>query len=72
MNARRSVSPGRAVAAAVLALAALAFAGSPGRAQAPAESYPVKPIRIIVPFAPGGSVEVVARLIGQDLTQAFG
>jgi tripartite-type tricarboxylate transporter receptor subunit TctC len=72
VSARRSVSPGRAAAAALLALAALCLAGAPGRAQAPAESYPTKPIRIIVPFAPGGSVEVVARLIGQDFTQAWG
>jgi tripartite-type tricarboxylate transporter receptor subunit TctC len=68
----RPASCGRAVAAAVLALAALWLAGAPSWAQAPAESYPTKPIRIIVPFAPGGSVEVVARLIGQDLTQAWG
>jgi tripartite-type tricarboxylate transporter receptor subunit TctC len=67
-----SASSGRAVAAALLALAALCLGGAPGFAQAPAESYPTKPIRIIVPFAPGGSVEVVARLIGQDLTQAWG
>jgi len=62
----------RAVATAALALAALALAGLPGRAQAPSEHYPTKPIRIIVPFAPGGSVDVVARLIGQDFTEAFG
>jgi tripartite-type tricarboxylate transporter receptor subunit TctC len=62
----------RAVATAVLALTALWLGGLPGRAQAPAENYPTKPIRIIVPFAPGGSVDVVARLIGQGFTEAFG
>ena len=72
MSACGSLSPGRAVAAAIVALAVLALGGLPGRAQAPAESYPTKPIRIIVPFAPGGSVDVVARLIGQDFTEAFG
>jgi len=34
--------------------------------------YPVKPIRIVVPFQPGGSMEAIARLVGQKLTAAFG
>ena len=36
-----------------------------------ARSYPVRPIRLIVAFAPGGSVDVVARLVGQKLTDAL-
>jgi tripartite-type tricarboxylate transporter receptor subunit TctC len=72
MSARGPASFGRAVAAAVVAVAALWLGGAPCGAQAPAESFPTKPIRIIVPFAPGGSVDVVARLIGQDFTQAWG
>ena len=39
-------------------------------AQAPA--YPVKPIRLIVPFTPGGSTDILARTIGQKLTEAWG
>jgi tripartite-type tricarboxylate transporter receptor subunit TctC len=72
VSACRSASPGRAVAAAILAVAALWLGGAPCVAQAPADGYPTKPIRIIVPFAPGGSVDVVARLIGQDFTEAWG
>ena len=37
-----------------------------------AQAYPTKPIRIVVPFNPGGSVEVIVRLVGQKLTAAFG
>ena len=37
-----------------------------------AESYPVKPIHLVVPFPPGGSLDVVARAIGQKLSEAWG
>jgi tripartite-type tricarboxylate transporter receptor subunit TctC len=39
---------------------------------AAAQSYPVKTIRWIVPFAPGGSVDVLARLVGAELSKNFG
>jgi tripartite-type tricarboxylate transporter receptor subunit TctC len=35
-------------------------------------AYPVKPIRIVVPFPPGGSTDFLARGIGQKLTEAWG
>jgi tripartite-type tricarboxylate transporter receptor subunit TctC len=38
-------------------------------AQSVAEKYPDKSIKIIVPFAPGGSVDVLARLVGQKITE---
>ncbi len=41
-------------------------------APASAQSYPTKPIRLVVPFPAGGSLDVVARAIGQKLTEAWG
>jgi tripartite-type tricarboxylate transporter receptor subunit TctC len=37
-----------------------------------AASYPSKPIRMVVPFTPGGSTDILARAIGLELTKAWG
>lgn len=44
--------------------------GAQTLAQSPA--YPVKPIRLVVPFTPGGSSDILSRAVAQELTRAWG
>jgi tripartite-type tricarboxylate transporter receptor subunit TctC len=37
-----------------------------------AQSYPAKPIRIVVPYPPGGTSDILARLIGAKMTESWG
>ncbi len=53
-----------------LALAAFVIAGN-APAQAPGEAYPTRLIRFVVPFPPGGAVDIFGRAISEKLSAAF-
>ncbi len=56
----------------LLACAALLAWHLPCTAAAAVAGYPERPVRLIVPFAPGGGADIVARFVGQRLTEAWG
>lgn len=48
------------------------FASSQGRTADPSQGYPNKPIRVLVGFSAGSTTDIMARTVGQKLTEAWG
>jgi tripartite-type tricarboxylate transporter receptor subunit TctC len=64
MGRKHSMALGVCVVTALIAAAGTKAAGAQ-------ERYPTKPVRLIVPLAPGGSTDIVARLVAQKLGEGF-
>jgi tripartite-type tricarboxylate transporter receptor subunit TctC len=59
----------RRLALGLMAGLCFALAGTAAQAQ---DKYPSKPVKILVPYAPGGATDIVARIIGEQMRQSLG
>lgn len=57
---------------AAIAAIALSALGAHGMASAQAQAYPSRPMRVIVPFAPGGAADIIARSVTEPMSRELG
>lgn len=70
-NSQREQTQRSGRGSAALALAVFLFGGF-GSAAASAQAFPIKPVRLIVPYPPGGATDIVVRMYAQQLSQRLG
>ena len=72
MSAKPNLRPVTSSLVAAGALALLLLSASTTQAQENAAAFPSQPIRIVIPAGAGGTLDVVARVVSQRLTERFG